>query len=710
MVIATRRNRLQTTKLISTIKQCHQGSTPYDRLSRVCRATETNTRRKRRGQRQTQHSMMTKTKIVKGPRNSSVLLILWVHLCYVIFTVTQIADAFSSSPPITRYQPNSLLTNLQLFSSSKLHSTTEATNSETAKTSSSITPSWLPSKEFSNVEGYGKVGQEIADIQTIEDALNVADQFWLPCDSNLPSHFRKQVVHHQKRQRWASQLLEKLAHLCISSSVRRGVEIGSRSTLLVDDERLIRLVLASAMPSEEQEDVLSKEGKWIQTSLINIYTTIAWSSWWQRNIKNDDDDDENNDNDVATLENRDDNNVNRSLMYGIQLLVDRATKMANHYALNEACQLYWSIQGLQRYIPNLLSEDHNNENLETVFEQRAKLLPFAIVPQGLHWSQVIINSDNDQATTTSSDVIIDTLLQQIPFNRDILTTRTGSKVQERRGTAWIAKPGIGALAYSGKLMEPRPISDTVIDVMGRVEQRLLEEEYDGGEILNDYNFDDLANNNDNFFFDCVLCNHYADGQSACKYHTDPEHGSYWHRTTVVVAAGSCRKFAFKPIETNWDEWELRDESRNDNSNNAHSDAAILPLFEGDLVVMTENCNDDFYHAVHSSQNDDPRISLVLKRALQRGTSGDQRGHGLYGQGKRRNRGKIRKQQQSNDDSANNDDNRLKRTRQAGTTKTGANPQRRNRQPNRNHSSSTLSSKKKKRRAGPTPASTKSTRT
>jgi hypothetical protein len=37
------------------------------------------------------------------------------------------------------------------------------------------------------------------------------------------------------------------------------------------------------------------------------------------------------------------------------------------------------------------------------------------------------------------------------------------------------------------------------------------------------------------FFDCALCNLYPTGESACKFHTDPEHGTYWDRLTCVVS-------------------------------------------------------------------------------------------------------------------------------------------------------------------------------
>jgi len=52
------------------------------------------------------------------------------------------------------------------------------------------------------------------------------------------------------------------------------------------------------------------------------------------------------------------------------------------------------------------------------------------------------------------------------------------------------------------------------------------------------------------YFDCALCNpHYPNEESACKFHTDPEHGSFWERLICVVRADNedVRKFAFRPI-------------------------------------------------------------------------------------------------------------------------------------------------------------------
>ena len=130
------------------------------------------------------------------------------------------------------------------------------------------------------------------------------------------------------------------------------------------------------------------------------------------------------------------------------------------------------------------------------------------------------------------DLVVPALRNAIPFQKDVIVTRTGSSVMERRGTAWVADTGIGALAYLGKLMTPKPIPDLVGQVMRRAEQTL-------GLLMSD--------TDSTSFFDCALCNHYPDGGAACKFHTDLEHGAHWDRLTVIVAAGDDRKFAFKPI-------------------------------------------------------------------------------------------------------------------------------------------------------------------
>ena len=406
-----------------------------------------------------------------------------------------------------------------------------------------------------SAESYGAVGKDISSLQNLEHAMEVASRFWTPRDDNLPSHF-SQAVHHEKRQRWASQLLLKVSNI-----------VADKEHYLREAHKtaLTRVLQAAAMVSMDDttEDRVKKEGVWLLDSLVGVHTLVGRCH--------------------VELESE--------AVEAVRLLMDRASKL--DYAIDQACQSLWAMRGLEARVETLTCPQ------TIVFEDRVKALPFEIVPLGVRWSEVAHGGD-----------VCETLLRAIPFQNDIIVTRHGDQVQERRGTAWIAHEGIGALAYSGKLMPPQPLPEVVQNVMRKVEAALH-----------------LSPD----FFDCALCNHYADSEAACKFHTDPEHGTMWDRTTVVVAAGSDRTFAFKPINTAWKNWDV-DKAI---AANAYGDktAVTINLFSGDLVVMRDNCNDDFYHAVYSGLNDEPRVSLVLKRAVGRG-------HGLAGQGKRRRANRI----------------------------------------------------------------------
>lgn len=416
------------------------------------------------------------------------------------------------------------------------------------------------------------LGQSIQSVSSLQEGIQVAGELWLPSDQELPIHY-SQPVHHESRQRWASQLLEKLFQISTEESLE---DLDFRS------EQWNRLVNAAATPHETSIDRPKKEGVWLCTSLQSLHGLVSRKHGVSRSVN------------IPSQQ------LQSDTLLAIRRLIERAYQLTEDFSLDQACQLHWSVEGLYARIPELERLPQREDLLD-----RLEKLPFDIVPRGLDWSNVC-----------DSDQICEVLIDSIPFSKDTIITRRGVSVQERRGTAWIAEYGIGNLAYSGKLMPPKPIPELVLQVMRSVEDRL-----------------DLGD--DGNFFDCALCNHYADATAACKFHTDPEHGTFWHRTTVVVAAGTDRKFAFKPIETSWSDWDPCKVG-----SGLQSMAASINLFSGDLVVMKDNCNDDFYHAVHvgDNHNDGVRVSLVLKRALAFGKNG-KKGHSDVGQG-RKSRRKI----------------------------------------------------------------------
>ena len=493
---------------------------------------------------------------------------------------------------------------------------------------------------------YATVGQEIPTLVDWRHAWELAQRFWIPTDDpdDVPPHFLSQAIHHEKRQRWASQFLIRLSSLDPSTTFRPPTDTSTTATRIhknnkhkvipmdemkeeetatttaptttmaaarrecesvLDRSALTRVVQAAALPFSHQHqhigtvDRVEKEGVWVLDSLTGIYALVGrFPTEFQPPRRG-----------TLPVGNHKEQPQQQQdpLLDAIQLLIDRASTM-NYPHLGQACRALWTIQGLVARVDGLTMPP------TIVFQDRVHALPFAILPCAVDWSTLLPPAQPPTSTSTPSKdhvVACQTFLQAIPFQKDVIVTRLGDQVQERRGTAWIAKEGIGALAYSGKLMPPHPVPPIVQDVMRRVEEQL-----------------ELPP----MFFDCALCNHYADSTAACKFHTDPEHGTMWDRTTVVVAAGSDRIFAFKPIDTTWTDWDVNvsvsEGKTSFSGSGGDKTAATVHLFSGDLVVMKENCNDDFYHAVYSGLNDDPRVSLVLKRAMGRG-------HGLAGQGKRR---------------------------------------------------------------------------
>lgn len=102
----------------------------------------------------------------------------------------------------------------------------------------------------------------------------------------------------------------------------------------------------------------------------------------------------------------------------------------------------------------------------------------------------------------------------------------------------------------GKLMKPGEVPEIVRELMREVEQSCVERGkmqissqiimtslgHSSSDTFVEFKWDSFASplydelvqclqpEDQNFtaFFDCALCNHYPDGDAACKFHTDPE--------------------------------------------------------------------------------------------------------------------------------------------------------------------------------------------
>mmetsp|Transcript_19669 Transcript_19669/g.42904 ORF Transcript_19669/g.42904 Transcript_19669/m.42904 type:complete len:423 (+) Transcript_19669:246-1514(+) len=385
-----------------------------------------------------------------------------------------------------------------------------------------------------------------------------------------------------------------------------------------NDGRFFRAVQAAAAPFEGREiDRSNVEGRAVSEALVGLASIVGRAPPGDR---------------VA----------HQSIVNSVAQLVQRGDAMANELDLKDAVELRWAARTLLARLPGLIAvcaggpdaddashSEHDSDDALAAclscLDTRVSHLPFDIVPLGLDWSDIIdISGHEDQYCGYNEPLeqaeLVSLLRDAIPFNFDTIVTRTGSAVVERRGTAWVAEDDIGALAYSGKLMVPHRLPGVVRSAM-RATERVV-----------------LRGADDPNFFDCALCNHYPDAETACKFHTDPEHGTLWDRLTCVVSAGSDRRFAFRPIPgaSAWDDWDTGKKGAAVDKNIP----AVYHMFAGDIVKMYGRCNDEFYHAVYADDainmkvNGQGRVSLVLKRAIDRG---GRRGHGLAGEGRRSRR-------------------------------------------------------------------------
>jgi len=517
------------------------------------------------------------------------------------------------------------------------------------------------------------MGEAIQLAQTISDHLYIAEKFiWLPTDDNLPTHLRTQLVHHEKRRRWGSQLLESLGQAALYEWENNPQEI-LKSLFLEGDEhiwtdsRLLRMVLSVALPMNDSTDRPDKEGVYISQALKGLHVLSGCIAPVAPNS-------------APALE------VWIGIHHGISELIQSADLLfsTQKTLLKDAVEVRWAIRGLIARLQIANNDLFHAVEMETTVETllfttpnlnaRTYNLPFDIIHHCLPWQ---MNPDaNDPASPNyqgyPTKYLLPDFIRSIPFNFDTLTTRTGESVIERRGTAWLAEEGIGALAYSGKLMRPTNVPENVRQVMRDIEVWCCQSETSSLSQLPStqkigYNiefiWDDSTSsglpynelgqfliddsNNIGEFFDCALCNHYPDGDAGCRFHSDPEHGSHWHRVTAVVSCGQSRKFAFRPIPdaSIWSDWDTMSQIAKLQAKDDTSCApAALSLFPGDVVFMTRDCNDLFHHAVYSSTSslsnhlDSSRVSLVFKRALDRNNG--KKGHGLAGEGRRSRRNNL----------------------------------------------------------------------
>ena len=97
-------------------------------------------------------------------------------------------------------------------------------------------------------------------------------------------------------------------------------------------------------------------------------------------------------------------------------------------------------------------------------------------------------------------------------------------------------------------------------------------------------------------FNFILFSKYRDENDSITYHSDDEKFLGKNPIIASLTLGSSRPFILKNKQT--------------------KDSQIFDLSHGDLFVMKENCQKDFFHAVPKQKNEClPRYSLTFRKAL-----------------------------------------------------------------------------------------------
>lgn len=106
----------------------------------------------------------------------------------------------------------------------------------------------------------------------------------------------------------------------------------------------------------------------------------------------------------------------------------------------------------------------------------------------------------------------------------------------------------------------------------------------------------IVNEYFNYDFNSVLLNYYKDGRDEIKWHSDKETQLGSNPVILTLNFGATRKFHFLEKATGEKSFEV--------------------LNSGDVLIMKENCQENYLHAIlKESEVKEPRISLTFRKVI-----------------------------------------------------------------------------------------------
>ena len=184
------------------------------------------------------------------------------------------------------------------------------------------------------------MGEAIQLAQTIADHLSIVEKFvWLPLDDNLQPHLLTQLVHHEKRRRWGSQLLDGLGQAALSGWEENPLELKHKLLSLEGDEckiwndaRLVRAIMSVALSMQNDSTDINrpeKEGVWIAAALKGLHVLSGC---------------------IAPLSPSPSSSAEELQLWidlhrGISMLIQTADGLSESIPLSDAIELRWAIRG-----------------------------------------------------------------------------------------------------------------------------------------------------------------------------------------------------------------------------------------------------------------------------------------------------------------------------------------------------------------------------
>ncbi|KAL7581167.1 hypothetical protein ACA910_005956 [Epithemia clementina (nom. ined.)] len=252
-----------------------------------------------------------------------------------------------------------------------------------------------------------------------------------------------------------------------------------------------------------------------------------------------------------------------------------ADEIVPHLKEDEITGIFWAIENLVHASNRANLGQTRTESVVPDAVKRAWMdlnLPFRVIPGLL---------------SHLPNLTVPNLCHEVDFCVDQIQTVSKKFVTERRETSWQGDEGVAPFVYGGKAMPTQPWSPTVLSV-----RDCLSDPQSGHQQ----------------YYDCTLINHYPDGESAMRYHSDPDQGVLWDYDTAVVSVGATRRFAFRKNPS---------KQKKLDGNRCNSSHHSFILLHGDVTHMFGSCQENYQHCVkkaESKSDDAARISLVFKRS------------------------------------------------------------------------------------------------